>query len=66
MPAPLSQAVEDYLKAVYMLSQEERPVTTNGLAQRLGVAPASVTNMMKRLARLRLVRHEPYRGVTLT
>jgi len=66
MPAPLSQAIEDYLKAVYMLSQEERPVTTNGLAQRLGVAPASVTNMMKRLARLRLVRHEPYRGVELT
>jgi DtxR family Mn-dependent transcriptional regulator len=66
MPAPLSQAVEDYLKAIYMLAQGGARVTTNELADRLGVAPASVTNMMKRLAGLRLVRHTPYRGVELT
>jgi DtxR family Mn-dependent transcriptional regulator len=66
MPAPLSQAIEDYLKAIYVLGQSERAVTTNELAQRLDVTPASVTNMMKRLARLRLVRHTPYRGVELT
>ncbi len=66
MTAPLSQAIEDYLKAIYMIAQGEARVTTNGLAVRLGVSPASVTNMMKRLARLRLVRHEPYRGVALT
>lgn len=66
MPAPLSQAIQDYLKAIYMLGQIERPVTTNGLAERLDVAPASVTNMVKRLARLRLVRHTPYHGVELT
>jgi DtxR family Mn-dependent transcriptional regulator len=66
VPAPLSQAIEDYLKAIYLLAQSRRPVTTNGLSQRLGVAPASVTNMVKRLARMRLVRHTPYRGVELT
>lgn len=66
MSAPLSQAIEDYLKAIYMLAQSQARVTTNGLADRLGVAPASVTNMVKRLARLRLVRHMPYRGVELT
>jgi DtxR family Mn-dependent transcriptional regulator len=66
MPAPLSQAVEDYLKAIYTLAQAEKRVTTNDLADRLAVSAASVTNMMKRLARLRLVRHEPYRGVELT
>jgi DtxR family Mn-dependent transcriptional regulator len=66
MPAPLSQAIEDYLKAIYMIAQSQTRVTTNGLAERLAVSPASVTNMVKRLARLRLVRHEPYRGVTLT
>jgi DtxR family Mn-dependent transcriptional regulator len=66
MPAPLSQAIEDYLKAIYMVGQAGGTVTTNALAQRLAVAPASVTNMMKRLARLRLVRHTPYRGVELT
>lgn len=66
MPAPLSQAIEDYIKAIYTLAQAGKRVTTNDLAERLGVSAASVTNMMKRLARLRLVRHEPYRGVELT
>ncbi|MDR7554742.1 MAG: metal-dependent transcriptional regulator [Armatimonadota bacterium] len=66
MAAPLSQAVEDYLKTIYRLAERERPVTTTRLAQELAVAPASVTNMLKRLARLRLVRHVPYRGVELT
>jgi DtxR family Mn-dependent transcriptional regulator len=66
MPAPLSQAIEDYIKAIYMVGQAGATVTTNALAHRLDVAPASVTNMVKRLARLRLVRHTPYRGVELT
>ncbi len=66
MPAPLSQAVEDYLKAIYMLAQGKHPVTTTGIAERLDVAPASVTNMIKRLARLRLVRYTPYHGVEMT
>jgi DtxR family Mn-dependent transcriptional regulator len=66
MPAPLSQAIQDYLKAIYTLAQRERPVTTTGLAAHMDVAPASVTNMVKRLARLRLLRHTPYHGVELT
>jgi DtxR family Mn-dependent transcriptional regulator len=66
MPAPLSQAIEDYLKAIYTIAQREHPVTTTGLAAHLRVAPASVTNMIKRLARLRLVEHTPYHGVELT
>ncbi len=66
MPAPLSQATQDYVKAVFTLAQSEHPVTTTRLAEHLGVAPASVTNMMKRLARIRLVRHTPYHGVELT
>ncbi len=66
MPAPLSQAIEDYLKAIYMLAQGKHPVTTTGIAERLDVAPASVTNMIKRLARLRLVRYTPYHGVEMT
>jgi DtxR family Mn-dependent transcriptional regulator len=66
MPSPLSQAIEDYLKAIYRIAESDKRVTTNGLAERLGVSAASVTNMMKRLARLRLVRHVPYRGVELT
>jgi DtxR family Mn-dependent transcriptional regulator len=67
--ARITPAIEDYLKAIYQLSQEEQeagPVTGNRVAERLGVAAPSVTNMVKRLAELGLVEHEPYRGVVLT
>jgi DtxR family Mn-dependent transcriptional regulator len=63
--ARLSESSEDYLKAVWALSREGR-VTTTALAAELGVSPASTTAMLKKLARLRLVDHEPYHGVTLT
>jgi DtxR family Mn-dependent transcriptional regulator len=61
-----SEAVQDYLKAVYKLSEREERVTTTALAQRLEVAPASVTNMLKRLKAMRLVDYEPYHGAKLT
>ena len=62
----LTQAIQDYLKIIYKLQGEGAGVTTNAIADRLGVSAASVTNMIKKLARLRLVEHTPYRGVTLT
>jgi DtxR family transcriptional regulator, Mn-dependent transcriptional regulator len=62
-----TEAVDDYAKAIYGLQrQEDGPVTTSALAERLGVAPSSVTAMLKRLDELGLVRYEPYHGVTLT
>ncbi|MFL5892392.1 MAG: metal-dependent transcriptional regulator [Solirubrobacterales bacterium] len=65
--APASEAVEDYAKAIYALQhQEGGAVSTSALAERLDVAPSSVTAMVKRLDELRLVRYEPYHGVTLT
>ncbi len=62
---PLSEAQEDYLKAIYQLA-EGGAVTTQDLARRLSVRPASVTGMLKKLAALGLVVHVPYRGVRLT
>lgn len=62
----LSPAMEDYLKAVFRLGRNKDAVSTQALADRLDVAPASVTKMVKRLAELQLVSHEPYRGVLLT
>ena len=59
-------AIQDYAKAIYKLEVETGRATTSALAERLGVAPASVTGMLKRLAELRLVTYERYRGVTLT
>jgi len=65
--APATEAVEDYAKAIYGLQrQEEGPITTSALAERLGVAPSSVTAMVKRLDEAGLVRYERYHGVTLT
>jgi len=65
--APASEAVEDYAKAIYGLQhQEGGPVSTSALAERLDVAPSSVTAMLKRLDELGLVRYEPYHGVRLT
>lgn len=59
-------AVEDYLKAVWMLQQGESPVSTSRIAERLSLTAAAVTAMVKRLAEQRLLRHEPYYGVRLT
>ena len=60
--------MEDYAKAIYALEQrgDGAAVTTTALAERLSVAPASATAMVKRLAEQDLVTHEPYHGVRLT
>jgi len=62
----LSQPIEDYLKAIYMLREREGTASTSAIAAVLEVTPASVTGMMKKLAELKLVRHVPYQGVELT
>jgi DtxR family transcriptional regulator, Mn-dependent transcriptional regulator len=62
-----SPAVEDYCKAIFTLeSRAEEPVSTNPLAERLGITPGSVSAMLKRLGELGLIEHHPYRGVRLT
>jgi DtxR family transcriptional regulator, Mn-dependent transcriptional regulator len=63
----LGEAVENYAKAIYALQRRgDAAVTTNALAERLGVTAASASGMVKKLDALGLVRHEPYRGVELT
>jgi DtxR family transcriptional regulator, Mn-dependent transcriptional regulator len=65
--AGLSRSTEDYLKAIYGLAgTEQRPVQTTAIAGALGVAPPSVSGMLRRLAEGGLLAHEPYRGVRLT
>lgn len=60
------QAIEDYLKTIFSLSQKESPVSTSRIATARQVKPASATNMIQRLAKLNLVLYEKHRGVTLT
>ena len=64
----ISPIHEDYLKALYELSEERagESVMAAALIERLGAAPATVTETIKRLAALGLVNHAPYRGVTLS
>src|SRR3954453_9635034 len=61
----MTETVQDYLKAIWMLDRSGS-VTTSALAERLGVTAASATAMIKRLASVGLVSHEPYHGVALT
>jgi DtxR family transcriptional regulator, Mn-dependent transcriptional regulator len=65
-PRP-SEAIEDYAKAIYALGRRgDGTVSTNALAERLEVTPASVSAMVKKLAERGLAEHVPYRGVALT
>lgn len=64
-----SQSVEDYLKTIYKLESEtpsDKGVSTSRLADKMGVANASVTNMLKRLSEMKMVKYESYYGSRLT
>lgn len=63
---PLSTSVEDYLKAVFVLSRGGGIATTTDIAARLAISAPSVSGMLRRLADQGLVDHVPYRGVALT
>ncbi|MFZ2360594.1 MAG: metal-dependent transcriptional regulator [Anaerolineae bacterium] len=62
----ISIAHQDYLKAIYMLLSRGQEASNSAIAQAMGVAPASATNMVKRLAEAGLIEHAPYRGVRFT
>ena len=61
-----TRAKEDYLKSLYLLGGDERPVPTRELAQRLGISSPSVSEMVTRLTAQGLVEHDRYRGQQLT
>lgn len=64
----LTHAIEDYLKEIYKLSKKKKRATTNDLADRLDVTPASVSGMIKKLSKTDppLVEYKKHRGVVLT
>ncbi len=63
---PLTGSVEDYLKAIYELESAFGSAPTNDIAERLSIAPASVSGMVQRLAGQGWLEYERYRGVRLT
>ena len=62
----LTDAIQDYLKEIYKLQDVGGRVSVTALAREQHVAPGSASEMVKKLAALQLVDHEPYRGVRLT
>jgi len=62
----LTAPVEDYLKAIYAIGGGSGAAATNDIAQRLDLAPASVSGMVRRLADQGLLAYERYHGVKLT
>jgi DtxR family Mn-dependent transcriptional regulator len=70
----LTAPVEDYLKAIFEIEaadaagehEQATAAGTNEIAQALGIAPASVTGMLRRLAEQGLISYERYRGVRLS
>jgi DtxR family Mn-dependent transcriptional regulator len=59
--------VENYLKAIYKLSEnDDKEITTNAIAERVGIASSSVTVMLKRLSEKKLIEYTKYKGVILT
>lgn len=63
----ISQAEENYLKAIFKISEREsKAANTNAVAAELKTTAASVTDMLRKLAEKELIFYEKYRGVTLT
>lgn len=62
----LSEAVQDYVKQIYLLQGREGKATTSALAAAMDVSAASATAMVKKLDGMGLVSHTPYHGVQLT
>jgi DtxR family Mn-dependent transcriptional regulator len=65
---PLSESIQDYLKGIYKLQEGTGGVRVaiTAVARDQGVSPASASAMVKKLAALGLLEHEPYRGARLT
>ncbi len=61
-----SSTEQDYLKAIYKLSNGKKTVSTNAIAERLKTKASSVTDMMQKLSDKNLVNYVKYQGVTLS
>jgi DtxR family transcriptional regulator, Mn-dependent transcriptional regulator len=62
----MSESIEEYLEAIYSFNEKGELAKNQDLAERLRVSPASVTQMIKKLADEGLITYEPYKGVLLT
>ena len=68
MDRHLTISIQDYLKNIYELTESGESASTNALAAKLNIRPASVTGMVQKLATAKpaLVEYQKHQGVTLT
>lgn len=62
----MTQSLEDYLEAVYLLISEGKPAQVRDIAKSLGVTMPSVVKAIRELSKFGLVTHEPYQDIALT
>ncbi|MGD0794210.1 MAG: metal-dependent transcriptional regulator [Dehalococcoidales bacterium] len=62
----MSISTEEYLEALYTLTQDGKPASTSAISKRLNITPASVTEMVQKMAENGYVNYSPYQGATLT
>jgi DtxR family Mn-dependent transcriptional regulator len=62
----MSNSTEEYLEAIYNLTRNGKNATTSAISKRLNIAPASTTEMLRKLADEEYVDYSPYQGATLT
>ncbi len=62
----ITHAMEDYLKAIYLLQKKQEKVSTSAIAEQLNVSAPSVTSMIRKLTTMGLLNHTSYHGVELT
>ena len=62
----LSESLEMYLKAIYIIEQRKRAARVTDIAQELGVINASVTGALRTLSKKGLINYAPYDLITLT
>jgi DtxR family Mn-dependent transcriptional regulator len=60
------KSTQDYLKTIYTLSRNKDLVSTTEISKKLDIAPASVTEMLKKLSEDDYIKYEPYKGSKLT
>lgn len=62
----ISENIEEYLEVLYRKGSNKEQVSTTMLSKELGIAPGSVTQMLKKLEKLNYVNYIPYKGASLT
>jgi DtxR family transcriptional regulator, Mn-dependent transcriptional regulator len=63
----LTQSEENYLKAIYSLSEDQvDAISTNLLSEKMSTKPSSVTDMVKKLSEKELISYQKYQGCELT